>query len=319
MSYAHPDALVSGDWLARHLEDPTVRIVDASWYLPTSGRDGRAEFQTRHIPGATFFDVDAIARTDTDLPHMLPDAAAFGAAIGALGIANDHRIIVYDGQGIYSAPRAWWSFRVFGHDDVAVLSGGLAQWLRDGHPVTDAPPDHAPVAFSARYRPELVAGWAELQAHLGQASLDQASLDDRRALVADTRSAGRFAGAEPELRPGVRAGHIPGAVNLHYADILDGAGETFLPAARLRAVFADKGIAADRPVITTCVPPAPASRLASCRLACISWATAAGAPTTGPGPSGAAAPIRRWPPATAHPEDRVGQSGGSGHAVGATA
>ena len=252
MSYAHPDALVSGDWLARHLEDPTVRIVDASWYLPTSGRDGRAEFQTRHIPGATFFDVDAIARTDTDLPHMLPDAAAFGAAIGALGIANDHRIIVYDGQGIYSAPRAWWSFRVFGHDDVAVLSGGLAQWLRDGHPVTDAPPDHAPVAFSARYRPELVAGWAELQANLGQASLDQASLDDRRALVADTRSAGRFAGAEPELRPGVRAGHIPGAVNLHYADILDGAGETFLPAARLRAVFADKGIAADRPVITTC-------------------------------------------------------------------
>lgn len=241
MTYAHSNAIVDGAWLARHLDDPLVRIVDASWYLPSGGRDGRTEYQTRHIPGAVFFDVDAIARTDTDLPHMLPNAAEFAAAVAALGIGNQHRVIVYDGHGIYSAPRVWWSFRAFGHDAVAVLAGGLPQWLRDGHPVTAATTTVEPAQFTARFRPDLVAACADVQANLGRPEVQ----------VLDARSPGRFAGTEPELRAGVRSGHIPGAVNLHYTEILDNSGATYLAAAPLREILADRGVT-DGPVTTSC-------------------------------------------------------------------
>lgn len=235
------DALVSTDWLAEHLRDPDIRVVDGTYFLPNVPRNADAEFLDRHIPGAVRFDIDAVKDANNPLPHMLPAAAEFAAKAGALGLGDGARIVAYDGHGLMSAARVWWMFRVFGHDKVAVLDGGLPKWLAEGRPVQKGPAQPRPAVFTPRFRKQLVRGIDEVRAEL----------ESGRATVADARSAGRFSGAEPEIRPGLKSGHMPGAKNLPYADILAADG-TLLPPAEIARRFAAAGIDARRPVTASC-------------------------------------------------------------------
>ena len=196
--------VVSTAWLAEHLGDPTLRVLDATWYLPHLQRDARAEFREAHIPGAVYFDIDAIADHDQGLPHMLPDEARFAEAVGALGVGDGDRIVVYAGKYLVASARVWWTFRVFGHDRVAVLDGGLPKWREEGRPIETGEARPAPRRFTARFHPELVTDLGAVRRNL----------DTRTAQVVDARSAGRFAGTEPEPRPGLRGGHIPGSRSL---------------------------------------------------------------------------------------------------------
>lgn len=240
--YANPDALVDDAWLAARLDDPAVRVLDCSWHLPPTGRDGKAEYAEAHIPGAGYFDIDAIADTTSGLPHMLPSADAFAAAVGALGIGNDDHVVAYDADGLFSAPRVWWMFRVFGHDRVSVLAGGFTAWRAAGRPVTAETPAATPKSFRAVLQPQMVRSLTDMQANLASAAEQ----------VLDARAAARFAGSEPEFRPGVRAGHIPGSTSLPFQQLVDPSTGSFLPADALRVAFADAGVAADRPIVTTC-------------------------------------------------------------------
>jgi thiosulfate/3-mercaptopyruvate sulfurtransferase len=234
-------ALLATDWLAAHLGAPDVRIVDGSWHMPQTRRDARAEFAEAHIPGAVFFDIDAIADHSTSLPHMLPSAEEFSRAAGALGIGNGDRVIVYDTRGVASACRVWWTFRVFGHDAVAVLDGGLPKWRVEGRPVETGAPAPPARRFSATLRPELVRALAAMRANL----------DARAEQVLDARSRGRFVGAEPEPRAGLRGGHIPGSLNLPY-DTLYRPDGTLVGEAELHRRFADAGVDLSAPVVTSC-------------------------------------------------------------------
>ena len=198
--------LVTTEWLAKHLGEPDLRVLDGSWHMPQLKRDPRAEFAQAHIPGAAFFDIDAIADHSTDLPHMLPDAATFARAVGALGVASGDRVVVYDVRGVVSAARVWWTFRAFGHDAVAVLDGGLRTWRSEGRAVETGMPAPTPRPFKATLRPELVRDLEAMRSNIAS----------RAAQVLDARSAGRFAGTEPEPRAGLRGGHIPGSLHLPY-------------------------------------------------------------------------------------------------------
>ncbi len=236
-----PQALVSTDWLAAHLGDPDLRVVDATWYLPHLKRDARAAFVQAHIPGAVFFDIDAIADRKTTLPHMLPGAEGFGRAVGALGIGDGDRVVVYGAKNFIASARAWWTFHVFGHENVAVLDGGLPTWRAEGRPLEAGMPTPTPRRFAARFRPELVRDLDRMRANL-----------ERRAeQVLDARSAGRFVGTEPEPRPGLRGGHIPGSLNLPYERLCREDG-TLVNAAALRGAFEKAGLDLARPVVTTC-------------------------------------------------------------------
>ena len=206
-----PGSLVTVAWLAEHLHDQHIRVLDGSFHLPGSGRDPFAEYAQAHIPGARFFDVDGIKDASSPLPHMLPDADVFAAAVGALGIGGDDLVIAYDQPGSFAAPRVWWSFRTFGHDHVAVLDGGLAAWLSAGLPVSDTPPRIHPSTFPARLRPKQVRSAAEIREMLGES----------RSQIVDARPAGRYAGLDPEPRPAARRGHIPGAANLPFLTLTD--------------------------------------------------------------------------------------------------
>ena len=245
------DPLVTTDWLAKHLTDPDVRVVDGTWHMPQAKRDPRAEFEAVHIPGAVFFDIDAIADRTTTLPHMLPSPEAFGAAVGALGIGNGQRVVVYDVRGVVSAARVWWTFRAFGHDAVAVLDGGLRKWRAEGRPVQRGSATPAHRAFAARLRPELV---RDIEAM-------RANLVSRAAQVLDARSAGRFAGTEPEPRPGLRGGHIPGSLNLPYETLYRADGTLKAPD-ELRSAITAAGVDVSRPVVTSCGSGVTASVLA---------------------------------------------------------
>lgn len=236
--------LVSTDWLAARLGDPRLRLLDASWYLPTANRDPRAEFRTGHLPGAQFFDLDAASDSASPLPHMLPTEAHFAAYVRTLGISNGDWVVVYDGSGNnLSAPRAWWMFRAFGHGDVAVLDGGLGAWRREGRALEAGEPAPArPGDFTARLQPGMV---RDLDAV-------REAVRTRDAQLVDARSAGRFTAAEPEPRAGLRGGHIPGSRHLHYATLVDAEGR-LLPDDALRAVVNGAGVGEDpRPVIATC-------------------------------------------------------------------
>jgi thiosulfate/3-mercaptopyruvate sulfurtransferase len=250
-----PDALmdpvVTTEWLAKHASDPDLRVVDGTWHMPQLGRDARAEFEAAHLPGAVFFDIDAIADHTTTLPHMLPSAQAFAAAAGALGLAGGHRIVVYDVRGVVSAARVWWTFRAFGHDAVAVLDGGLRKWRAEGRPVESGIAAPPPAAFAARPRPELV---RDLEAM-------RANLMSRAAQVLDARSTGRFAGTEPEPRAGLRGGHIPGSLNLPYETLYRPDG-TLRPVDELRGAMTAAGVDLGRPIVTTCGSGVTASVLA---------------------------------------------------------
>lgn len=230
--------LVSTEWLAVHLND--VRVVDASWYMPNEKRDPAAEFEAAHIPGAVYFDIDTIADRSTDLPHMLPTADAFANAVGALGIGNDRTVVVYDGSGIFSAPRAWWMFKAMGHDKVKVLDGGLPKWKREGRALESGSANPATQIFRAAPRPGIVRKFDDV--------MD--IVKDRSAQIADARSPGRFTGGEAEPRAGVRGGHMPGAVNVHFRTLLtDG---SFKPPEQLREIFAGAGMDVQKPIVTSC-------------------------------------------------------------------
>ena len=244
MDYANPDALVSTDWLAENLDAPGVRVIDATWYLPTIDRDPRAEYAERHIPGAIYFDIDAICDAQSDLPHMLPNAQAFADAVGALGIGNADKVVAYDGAGgVAAGMRAWWMFRVFGHDDVAILDGGLGKWVNEDRPTEagSAAPNGAD--FTARFRPELVRAAENLLANL----------DGHAEQVLDARSPGRFAGIEPEPRPSKKVGHIPGSLNVPYNGLVDADNNAVVrPAHEIAKIFADAGLDMQRPVACSC-------------------------------------------------------------------
>jgi len=234
--------LVSTDWLAERLGHGDIRIADASWYLPDAKRDAAAEFRASHIPGAVFFDIDAISDHLSDLPHMLPAPAEFSAAMGRLGIGDLDFVVFYDGAGIYSAPRALWMMRAMGHDRAAVLDGGLPKWLRESRPTQSGTPMPAePSHFTAKLLHERVRDFAGMRSNL----------DSGGEQVVDARSPGRFRGEEIEPRPGVRPGHIPGSANMHYARLIAADG-TLRPAAELRRLFAQERIALDRPIVTSC-------------------------------------------------------------------
>ena len=243
--------LVTTDWLAAHLDDPDLRIVDGSWHMPQARRDPAREWEDVHLPGAVFFDIDGIADTTSGLPHMLPSPDAFARAVGALGIGDGDRIVVYDSRGVVSAARVWWTFRVFGHDTIAVLDGGLPKWRAEGRAVASGPSAPAPRRFTPRFRPELVRDVSQIQANLAS----------RREQVVDARSRGRFAATEPEPRAGLRGGHIPGSFNLPYDDLYAADG-TLRPAGELRAAFSSAGVDMAQPVVTTCGSGITASVLA---------------------------------------------------------
>jgi len=241
MAEDDPQTLVSTAWLADHLTAPDVRVVDASWYLPAMGRDAKAEYRAAHIPGAVFFDIDDISDKGTDLPHMLPSPEMFSLRVRKLGLGDGNRIVVYDGGGVFSSPRVWWTFRVMGHEDVAVLDGGLPKWIAEGRPVEDMVPQPPERHFTARVNQTLVREAGDVER----------SIATNGEQVLDARGAARFAGTEAEPRPGLRAGHIPGSRNLHYAELVNPDG-TFLRGEALRAKFLAAGIDPERPAITTC-------------------------------------------------------------------
>jgi thiosulfate/3-mercaptopyruvate sulfurtransferase len=234
--------LISTDWLAGHLREPGLVILDASWYLPASGRDARGEYLAGHLPGALWFDLDLASDADSSLPHMLPSADAFAAYAGTLGIGTDSAVVVYDGSGAnLSAARAWWMFRAYGHSAAALLDGGLGKWRAEGKPLERGPVVRSPVGFSAHFDAAAVRDLASVRVALAKGS----------AQVVDVRSAGRFSGAEAEPRPGLPSGHMPGALNLPYVELVQRDG-TALTLPQLVERLAQAGISPDRPVIATC-------------------------------------------------------------------
>jgi len=241
-SYVHPESLVSTAWLARHLSDPDLRIADATYYLPSMGKNLQAEFEARHIPGAVLFDIDAIADSSNPLPHMLPSAEKFASHMRRLGIGDGNRVIVYDAHGLMSATRAWWMLRIFGHDDVALLDGGLPKWIAEGRPIEEGPARPRERHFTARFDHGKVRDKAQMKANM----------NSKREQVLDARASARFTGAEPDLWPGRRRGHIPGSHNLPFTDLLNPADKTLVSAEQLAAKFRGAGIDLKRPVITTC-------------------------------------------------------------------
>lgn len=241
MSYVNGDALVSTDWLAGALGDPKVKVLDGTSHLPTTGRDAAAEFAEKHIPGAQRFDIDLVADQSASLPHMLPSAARFAELVGAMGIGNDDHVVVYDVYGLQSAARTWWMFRVFGHQRVSILNGGLPKWESEGRPVTADVAALEPQAFAAQGNADLV---RDREAVL-------ANIDSGREQVLDARAAGRFTGEDPEPRAGMRSGHIPGSLSLPFTQLL-ASDRTVLPASELREAFDRAGVDLGRPTVASC-------------------------------------------------------------------
>jgi thiosulfate/3-mercaptopyruvate sulfurtransferase len=242
MSYARPDALVSTEWLAAHLDAPDVRVVDGSFYLPAQKRDAKAEYEARHIPGAVFFDIDEICDSDNPLPHMMPSPEKFSARVRRLGLGDGNRIVVYDGSPMMGATRVWWMFRAFGHKDIAVLDGGLPKWVAEGRPVTDEPTQPRERHFTARLDATLIRD-------VGQVTK---LIDSRAEQIVDARAAPRFRGEAPEPRPNLRMGHMPGALNMPYNELIDAKSGTMLPDAQLKARLAAAGIDPAKKVTASC-------------------------------------------------------------------
>lgn len=242
MAFKNPEALVTTDWLAANLDNPGIRIVDGSSFLPNVPRDAHEEYLEKHIPGAVLVDIEECCDTASGLPHMLPDAAKFEAMMGARGIANEHRVVVYDSQGVRTAPRVWWMFRVFGHDNVVVLDGGLPKWEAEGRPLASGEEKPAAATFKATFRPDLVR-------NVDQMIANQTS---RSELVVDARPAGRFAGTADEPRPGIPSGHMPGSVSMPVELVVDAQTGCVLPADTVAANFEKIGVDVGKPVVTTC-------------------------------------------------------------------
>lgn len=232
--------LKSTEWLAGQIGKPGVSVVDGSYYLSTHKRDGKAEYLAGHIPGSVFFDINEIADQSSDLPHMLPGPKQFGDAVGKLGIADTDTIIVYDGLGLFSAPRVWWTFRIMGAKNVFILDGGLPAWTAEKRPLEQGEVKRKPATFNAEMRTNAVAGHSDIQM----------ALNGKDIQVVDARPAGRFAGRDPEPRPGLRPGHMPGAFNVPSSELVEN-GRLVSPE-KIAAAFKKAGIDPDKPIITSC-------------------------------------------------------------------
>jgi thiosulfate/3-mercaptopyruvate sulfurtransferase len=232
--------LKSTEWLAAHLRDREVVAVDGSYFLPTQKRDAHAEYRAGHIPGAVFFDIEAISDHSSDLPHMLPGATQFGDAVGALGIGDGDTVVIYDSLGLYSAARVWWTFRIFGATKVFILDGGLPKWKAEGRPLETGDAKRSPKRFHAEMDIGPVAMLADVRM----------AITDRSSQVVDARSAERFAGRAPEPRAGLRSGHMPGSFNVPFERVLEN-GRLASPQ-RIEAAFAAAGVDLDKPIITSC-------------------------------------------------------------------
>lgn len=232
--------LRSTEWLAAHLTAPDLIVVDASWYLPAMKRDGKAEYLAGHIPGAVHFDIDTIKDPTSPLPHMLPRPEVFASHMRRLGIGDGNSIIVYDGLGLFAAPRVWWTFRVFGVERVFLLDGGLPKWQKEGRPIEEGEVQRRPSHFTARFDAGAVKDMADVAKALANGA----------AQVVDARPADRFRGEVPEPRPGIPSGHMPGALNVPSSELVtDG---RLKPAEELKALFVKAGIDPARPIITSC-------------------------------------------------------------------
>ena len=248
----YPGPVVGTDWLRQNLDNPSVKVVDATVHLPDTGRDARAEFLAEHIPGSLFFDLEQIADPNNPLPRKIPPVDRFAAGVGALGIDNLTHVIAYDTLGLYSAARVWWLFRHFGYDNVSILDGGLKTWKAQNFPLESGERAATPAEFAVGSDRNLVAFWPDvLQA-----------CESGQAQILDARTAGRFAGTELDRYPGTRPGHIPNSMNLYWADLLDPKTRTLLPVDAIRARFTKAGVAADQHVTLTC-----GSGLTACILA----------------------------------------------------
>ena len=249
--HSNPKTLVSTAWLEAHLRDPDLRILDASWYLPTESRDPKAEFLDRHIPGARFFDIDEISDLRSDLPHMVPPVEKFMSRMRVMGVGDGHQVVVYDGSGLFSAARVWWLFRLMGKSDIAVLDGGLPKWLAEGRPVNDDDPIIRDRHMTVTRQNQMVKDVTQV----ARAS----KLGDFE--IIDARAPARFRGEAPEPRAGLRSGHIPGARNVFFKDLLKADG-TMKDASGIRAAFEAAGVDLNKPAICTCGSGVTASVLA---------------------------------------------------------
>lgn len=241
--------LVSTDWLAGQLKSPKLAIVDGSWYLPTMKRDGFQEYLAAHIPDAVYFDIDEICDHSSQLPHMLPPPHTFELHMTRLGIADGTKVVVYDGMGLFSAPRVWWTMRVFGIKDVFILDGGLPKWRTEGRPFETGMATPVPAHFTAQFNADLIADFERVER----------TLADHSAQVVDSRPADRFRGEAPEPREGVRSGHMPGSLNLPYSNLVEN-GALASPET-VQAAVARAGIDPQKPVITSCGSGVSASLL----------------------------------------------------------
>lgn len=236
-----PKTLVSTDWLAAHLKDPDLRVIDASWYLPDAKRDAKAEYAAAHILGARFFDIDEITDQRSNLPHMAPPPEKFISRLRAMGIGDGHQVVIYDGSGLFSAARVWWTFRLMGKTDVAVLDGGFPKWQAEGREIEDMPPIVRDRHMTVSRQNQLVKDVTQV-AHAAKLA---------EAEIIDARSAARFKGEAPEPRPGLRSGHIPGSKNVPFSTLLNADGTMKTPEA-LRATFEAADVSLTKPAITTC-------------------------------------------------------------------
>jgi len=251
MAVITENPLVSTEWLAEHLDAPDVRIVDASWHMPATGRDAKAEFKETHIPGAVFFDIEEIADTDSPLPHTLPSPEKFSSRVRKLGLGDGSRIVIYDNSDVRSSGRVWWMFRYFGYHDVCVLDGGLPKWLAEGRPTDDMPTMPRERHFTARVNTTLARDKRDMMKYVTQGG----------AQILDARNPGRFKGEEPEAREGLRAGHMPGAFNMPFGKLFNEDGTYKSPDA-LKALFEGAGVNLAQPIVTSC-----GSGVTACNLA----------------------------------------------------
>ena len=243
--------IVETEWLAEHLDAPDLIVFDGTWHLPNSGRDARAEYLAEHIPGALFFDIDDLVDEKSPLPHMLPPTPKFASRMKKMGVGDGMRIVVYDSYGLFSAARVWWTFRALGHQDVAVLNGGLKKWKAEGRPLEDMPPTRRTARhFTPLLNNSLVRDLDDMKGYVAKGGMQ----------IVDARPQGRFEGKDPEPRPGLRGGHIPGSKNVPSGKILNEDG-TLKSKAELEQIFREAGIDPGKPVVTTCGSGVTASML----------------------------------------------------------
>ena len=264
MPHTAKNWIVDTAWLAEHLHAPGMIVLDGSWHLPTTRRDPKAEFVSEHIPGAVFFDIDDLSDEKSSLPHMLPSTIKFASRMKRMGIGDGMKVVVYDTQGLFSAARVWWTFRAMGHEDVAVLDGGLKKWKAEGRPLEDGPPGKR---FERHFTPLQNTGLIRDMADIKEI------VAKRDTQLVDARSAARFEGREAEPRPGVRSGHIPGSRNVPAGSLLNADG-TLKSSTELLAIFTAAGVDPKAPVVTTCGSGVTAS-IASLALAVIGQTNAA--------------------------------------------